>query len=304
MKKILLILLLSLSFSVSGNCQEDGFIKTEDGVLHFKKYGNGEPLLIINGGPGLDCEGFTPLAKLLSDKYMTILFDQRGTGKSKLKQVDSTTVTMELMARDMETIRNYFKIKKWIVLGHSFGGWMAEYYAVHYPDPIKAMILSSTGGIDLRILDYFNENLQMRLSQTERDSLKYWDKRVEQGDTTYSAKYNKGKYLASAYLYNKEYVPTLAQRLAFGGNPQITGLVYKDLFKIKFTCRETLKDFAKPVLIIQGRQDITGDGIAYEAHLILRNSKMVFINKSGHYSWWEQSEQYKSEVEKFIASAD
>ncbi|HVO74181.1 MAG TPA: alpha/beta fold hydrolase, partial [Ignavibacteriaceae bacterium] len=124
MKKILLILLLSLSFSVSGNCQEDGFIKTEDGVLHFKKYGNGEPLLIINGGPGLDCEGFTPLAKLLSDKYMTILFDQRGTGKSKLKQVDSTTITMKLMAQDIETIRNYFKIEKWIVLGHSFGGWM------------------------------------------------------------------------------------------------------------------------------------------------------------------------------------
>jgi proline iminopeptidase len=300
--KALLLFLLSLTFTISAFSQEEGFINTDNGVIHYKKYGNGEPLLIINGGPGLDCNGFTPLAELLSDKYMTILFDQRGTGLSKLNQTDSTTVTMDLMVKDMETIRNYFKISKWFILGHSFGGWMAEYYASHYPDAIKAMILSSTGGIDLSILDYFNSNLQMRLSQVERDSLYYWSNKIKQGDTTYNARYNKGKYLASAYLYNKDFVPKLAQRLAFGGYPQITELVYKDLFKIGFDCKKTLQNFSKPVLIIQGRQDITGDGIAYEAHKILKNSTIVFINNSCHYSWWEQSEKYKTEVEKFIAS--
>lgn len=304
MKKILTLFLLCLTFPIIVICQENGLIEIENGVLHYKKYGKGEPLLIINGGPGLDCDGFIPLAELLSDKYMTIIFDQRGTGKSNLKHVDSITVTMEFMTKDIETIRNYLKIDKWIVLGHSFGGFMAEYYAIYYPESIKAMILSSTGGIDLSILDYFNDNIQIRLSQAERDSLKYWSNRLKQGDTTYNAKYNKGKYLASAYLYNKDYVSELAHRLAFEGNPQITSLVYKDLFKIKFDCKEALKYFTKPVLIIQGRQDIIGDGIAYETHLILKNSSIVFINKSGHYSWWEQSEQYKFEVEKFIASVD
>jgi proline iminopeptidase len=304
MKKILAIILLNLTFPIMVICQENGLIDTENGVLHYKKYGKGEPILIINGGPGLDCEGFSPLAELLSDKYMTILFDQRGTGKSELTRIDSTTVTMELMVKDMETIRKHLNIDKWFVLGHSFGGFMAEYYAIYHPETIKGMILSSTGGIDLNILSYFNENLQMRLSQTERDSLKYWSKMVEQGDTSYNARYNKGRYLASAYLYNKDYVPKLAQRLAFGGNPQITGLVYKDLFKINYDCKEELKNFTKPVLIIQGRQDITGDGVAYEAHLILKNSSLVFINKSGHYSWWEQSELYKTEIEDFINSID
>ena len=304
MKKNLLFLLLSLILTIPAICQEDGFIETKHGVIHFKKFGNGEPLLIINGGPGLDCEGFIPLAELLSDKYMTILFDQRGTGKSELKQIDSTTVTMNLMAIDMETIRNYLKIDKWIVLGHSFGGFMAEYYATYYPESIKAMILSSSGGIDLSILNYYGANIQMRLSQSERDSLSFWSEKVKQGDTTSQVRYNEAKYLASAYLYNKEFTPKLAQRLAFGGYPQINKLVYKDLFKIGFDCKETLQNFSKPVLIIQGRQDLIGDGIAYEAHMILKNSTIVFINKSGHYSWWEQSEEYKSEVEKFIALAD
>ena len=77
MKKILIAILLSLTIPGIGFCQEHGLIKTTDGVLHYQTFGRGEPLLIINGGPGLDCEGFIPLAELLSDKYMTILFDQR-----------------------------------------------------------------------------------------------------------------------------------------------------------------------------------------------------------------------------------
>lgn len=303
MKKLTL-LILGLVFSIAGFCREDGFIQTDYGQIHYIKFGQGEPLLIINGGPGLDCDGFIPLAELLADNYMTILFDQRGTGKSTLYKVDSTTVTLELMANDMEAIRNHFKLKNWIILGHSFGGFMAEYYATHYSERVKAMILSSTGGIDLTILNYFNANLNIRLSQTERDSLKFWDNKLKQGDTTDSVKYNKAKFLASAYLYDKKYVPALAKRLAFSGYPRITGLVYKDLFEKGFDCKQTLQDFNKPALIIQGRQDITGDGVAYEAHQVLKNSKLVFINESGHYSWLEQGEEYKSAVEEFISSTN
>lgn len=302
--KSLTIFFLGLLFSVAAVCREDGFIETEHGLIHFITHGQGEPLLIINGGPGLDCEGFIPLAELLSDQFMTIIYDQRGTGGSSLHHVDSTTVTLELMAKDMEAIRSHFHLKKWILLGHSFGGFMAEYYASHYPERVKAMILSSTGGIDLSILNYFNENLNIRLSQTERDSLKFWDNKIKQGDTTSYAKYNKAKFLASAYLYNKQYVPALANRLASGGVPRITALVYKDLFKIGFDCSQSLDKFSNPVLIIQGRQDLTGDGVAYEAHRVLKNSQLVFINESGHYSWWEQSDKYKQEVEKFISSVN
>ncbi len=295
---------ISLFLPVIMMSQENGHIETAHGSLHYKTYGSGEPLLIINGGPGLDSAGFIPLAKSLSDNYKTILFDQRGTGKSKLEQANNSTVTMALMVQDMETIRKHLKIERWIVLGHSFGGFLAEYYAIHHPEAIKAMILSSTGGIDLKILDYFNANIQIRLSQMERDSLKYWNDRVNQGDTTKKAKYHRAKFLASAYLYKKEYIPNVAKRLAFGGYPKIRSLVFQDMRKIDFDCRAGLKNFEKPVLIIQGRQDITGDGVAYETHMALKTSTLVFINESCHYSWWEQEAQFKSQVNAFMASVD
>jgi hypothetical protein len=62
-KKPLVLSLFILSFSIKGICRDDGFVKTEHGTIHYKKYGNGEPLLIINGGrdwivPGFSFGGF------------------------------------------------------------------------------------------------------------------------------------------------------------------------------------------------------------------------------------------------------
>jgi proline iminopeptidase len=251
----------------------------------------------------MNSEGFSSLAELLSDNYMPILYDQRGTGKSELTKVDSTTITMDLMVQDIETLRHYLKIKDWIVLGHSFGGWLAQYYSSHYPEHVRGMILSHSGGIDLELMEYIGANINIRLSPSEKDSMNYWGEKIKNGDTSHYAKYQWGKALASVYVYNKKLVPQIAERLT-QGNPRITELIYKDLYKIKFDCKESLKDFTKPVLIIQGRQDLVGDGTAYKAHSILKNSTIVFLNECGHYGWLDQKEKYKIELEKFIGSLD
>jgi proline iminopeptidase len=193
------------------------------------------------------------------------------------------------------------KIKNWIVLGHSFGGILAQYYASKYPESIKGMILSGSGGIDLEVFDFVDASINNRLSQSEKDSLNYWNEMFKKGDTTHYSKYQWAKALASAYLYDKKYIPQIAERLT-QGKPQITRLIYKDLYKIKYDCKESLKDFMKPVLIIQGRQDIVGDGAAYKAHLVLKNSRLVFLNECVHYGWLEQKEKYKLEIDKFINS--
>ena len=301
-RSVTLALILNLIISATVAAQESGFAETEGGVIHYRIYGSGYPMLIINGGPGLDCEGFATVAELFSDHYMTILFDQRGTGESKLDTVDNTTVTLDLMIQDIETLRNHLGIDQWAVLGHSFGGFLAQYYASNYPDPIGSMILSGSGGIDLEILNYFGANINIRLSKEEQEAIKYWDNEIKNGDTSHHAKLEKMTALASAYLYNKDYIPELAERLT-QGNPQIQALVYEDLKKVPYDCKESLRTFSKPVLIIQGRQDVVGSGTAYKAHNILPNSRIVFLNECVHYGWLDQREQYKAEIEKFLESA-
>lgn len=299
MKKSFIVISFIILSALCIYAQTDNFLEVENGVLHYKIYGEGNPVLIINGGPGMNCGGFSSLAELLADSNEVILFDQRGTGQSKLNTVDSTTVTMDLMVDDMEKLREHLGFEKWTVLGHSFGGFLAQYYASHYPDSFRGMILSGSGGIDLELLSYFGANMNIRLSEQEKDSLNYWNEQIKQGDTSYTAKYNRGKCLAPIYLYSREYIPLIAERLT-QGNSQITDLVYKDLYKINYDCKKSLKHFSKPVLIIQGRQDIVGEGTAYKAHQILENSDLVFLNECGHYGWLEQEEKYKQAVSSFL----
>src|SRR5450432_3172955 len=119
----------------------------------------------------MNSDGFVELAKALSKNNETIIYDQRGTGKSTLQKVDSSTITMKLMVEDLESLRVHLKIKKWIILGHSFGGMLASYYATLYPENIESLILSSSGGIDLGLLSYVSNRVDSRLTVGELDSL-------------------------------------------------------------------------------------------------------------------------------------
>ena len=58
------------------------------------------------------------------------------------------------MVDDLEVLRKQLQIRQWIVLGHSFGGMLACYYATLFPENIEGLILSSSGGIDLELQSY------------------------------------------------------------------------------------------------------------------------------------------------------
>jgi proline iminopeptidase len=284
------------------NDQKNGIVvSTDSAPIYYRTFGTGTPLLIINGGPGMNSDGFENLAIALSKNNRTIIYDQRGTGKSVLKTLDSSTVTMKLMMDDMESIRKELKIEKWSILGHSFGGMVASYYATLYPEHIDKLILSSSGGIDLGLLNYVGEGITSKLSTTEKDSVNYWTKKIEEGDTSHYAQLQRGKHLAPAYILNKKFIPVIAERLT-QGNGRINQLMWTDLQRINFNCAEKLQTYTKPVLIIQGKQDIIKPETAERAHEALRNSKVVYIDHSIHYGWLDNEEVFFKEVNSFLTS--
>ncbi|MEM7551537.1 MAG: alpha/beta hydrolase [Bacteroidota bacterium] len=302
MKKIRILVCALITFWLQTViAQTSSIITTNFGSIHYKTYGKGEPLLIINGGPGIDCEGFSSLATLFKDDYMVIIYDQRGTGKSNLKTIAPTTLSMDLLIDDIEILRNHLKIKKWAVLGHSFGGFVAQHYASKYSDRVKGMILSASGGIDMEIFSYMSDNIRIRMSNTDSDSLKYWSKKIAEGDTTYSARYKIGKLRAPTYLYGDKYIEQIAHRLT-QSNAEIRNLMINDLKKNNYDWSRSMSKFKAPVLIIQGRQDLVGSETAYKAHNIYKNSKLVLLNKCGHYGWLEQEEKYIIAIKAFIES--
>ena len=279
---------------------QPGSFVTQGAVLAYESFGKGTPVLIINGGPGMNSEGFKSLALILAkNNFRAIIYDQRGNGKSVLKEVTSSTVTMDLMRDDIEALRIHLKINQWIVLGHSFGGILANYYASKYPDRISKLVLSSSGGIDLAFMDYINASIQSKLTKQERDSLDYWTSKTNNGDTSFNAKWQRARWLAPAYLYNKTFVPLIAQRLTVV-NMHINQLVFTDLRKINYDCSETLKKLTAPVLIIQGKNDIIKAETAQKASGFFSNVTVKIVPDCGHYGWLEQPGIYVDALLRFL----
>lgn len=222
-RAIFFLFLLLNVFSV-GFAQQSKIIKTPDVVLHYQLLGNGIPVLIINGGPGFSSEGFLPVAKKFEELgYQSILFDQRGTGKSVLPYLNQSTLSMDLMCKDIEEIRKDMGVEKWIVFGHSFGGMLANYYATKHPNQILAMIQSSSGGLDLWLLENAQSNLYSKLTEAEVDSLNYWQARYSESNSKADRrKYN--QFMAKAYVYDKSNESIIAERL-MQGDLNVNGMV-------------------------------------------------------------------------------
>lgn len=290
----ILVLIINIS---ALNSQVTGEIIDGENTIHYKVFGEGSPLLIINGGPGFSSEGFIPLAKQLGKSNLAILYDQRGTGKSSISSIDTNTLTLELMVADIEALRQHLHIDRWTVLGHSFGGMLASYYSSKHPERINGIILSSSGGLDMTLLN--NLNITSHLTDLQRDSLNYWSNQIAQGDTTYNAKYQRGRNLAPAYLHDQSFAEVIAHRLT-QSNLTVNRFIWQNMRKINFDCKNELKHFNKPVLIIQGKEDIIPLEIAQLAHHTFTNSQISIMPACGHYGWLEQPEIYFNDINRFL----
>ncbi len=99
----------------------------------------GIPVLFLHGGPGIGCE---PDHRRFFDPklYRIILFDQRGCGRSTPHVCLTNNTTQDLIA-DMEKIRTFLKVKKWMLFGGSWGATLALLYAQTHPRNVTCMIL-------------------------------------------------------------------------------------------------------------------------------------------------------------------
>jgi proline iminopeptidase len=298
----LLVLLVFFTAATTVISQEtEGFSDNNGVKTYYRIYGSkGSPLLIINGGPGMNSNGFAELAKHLSANNRAIIFDQRGTGKTHVPAaLDSSTITMQNMVNDMEALRKHLGYERWILLGHSFGGLLAAYYSTQYPQRVEKMIFSASGGINLDFLRYVGQSINSRLTKSERDTVAYWSQRYDAGDTSYAGRLRRGMALAPAYVFDKRFVPTIAERLT-QGNGLVNALVFADLRRINYDCTEPLRRFKSPVLIIQGKQDIIKPETAEYARKVLPASHMVMLDSCGHYGWLDAEKQYLTVVRSFL----
>jgi pimeloyl-ACP methyl ester carboxylesterase len=99
-------------------------------------------LLLLHGGPGYDHSGFKPLFSRLADVAQIVYVDHRGHGRSDRRPAHEWT--LDTFADDVVRLCKRLSIVKPIVLGQSFGGFVAQRYLARHPTHPGKVILSST----------------------------------------------------------------------------------------------------------------------------------------------------------------
>jgi proline iminopeptidase len=107
---------------------------------------DGIPAVVVHGGPGSGCAPgllryFDPA------RYRIVAFDQRGCGGSTPHASDPATDmsvnTTERLVADMERLRDYLDIDRWLLFGGSWGSTLSLAYAVQHPERVRAMVLTA-----------------------------------------------------------------------------------------------------------------------------------------------------------------
>ena len=109
--------------------------------LYYEECGNprGKPVVFLHGGPGGGC---TPAMRRFwnPDIYRIILFDQRGSGKSKPHASLDDNTTWDLV-NDIEVLRAAMQVDQWQVFGGSWGSTLALAYCQTHPEQVTEIVL-------------------------------------------------------------------------------------------------------------------------------------------------------------------
>lgn len=101
-------------------------------------------LVLLHGGPGYDHASFKPAFSRLADLAQIVYYDHRGHGRSDPRPPEEWT--LDVFADDVVRLCDTLGIVKPIVLGQSFGGFVAQRYIARHPGHAAKVILSSTAG--------------------------------------------------------------------------------------------------------------------------------------------------------------
>jgi proline iminopeptidase len=268
-----------------------------DCQLYCEQEGQGTPLALLHGGPGATHHDFHPFFSQAKNFARVIYYDQRGCGLSDYRPGKGYTVDQAV--DDLEHLRQALQIDQWVVLGHSYGGLLAQCYATKYPDKLRGLVLvgASTG----LPIDSSSRDDQF-ISRQEREKMD--EIRATPGLSLAQNLYNlhlNGDWKRQSYsrpsreriaqmvLY--EWVHDGSFRSSMG--PSISKV---DLEGIFTQC-------PIPTLLLEGKWDMSwGENKAHLFHQNHPRSRLVIFEESAHCPFEDEPERFFSELEKFVST--
>jgi pimeloyl-ACP methyl ester carboxylesterase len=257
-------------------------VKFKQGNIHYEVSGKGRAIVFLHGFLG-STKIWTDYIKKFENSYKIILIDLPGHGKSDCY---GYIHTMELMAESVKSVLDELNLRRYILVGHSMGGYVSLAFAEMYPDNLKGLVLfHSTALADTDI------------------------KKLERTRSINLVKRNKSGYVRGAIL--NLFNPNLLQY--FEPEIELSENIAKGIsIRAIIDClegmkqrlnREVILKFAEyPILFLAGKNDrvIPFETIEQQAKLP-RRSYTGFLKQAAHMSMFEEPTNSQKFLSRFFA---
>ena len=286
---------------------EEGYVTTDDGVrLFYKVVGQGATtLVVVHGGPGNTMDSILPDFKPLAEQFRIIYYDQRGCGRSTLV-LEKNRLTMARHVKDLEAIRLHFNLDKLDMIGNSWGGLLAGYYAVQYPENIDRLVLLSPASPSIRLLQASVGFIQQRIPESRRSRLQLlsipamWTKSRNPRETCREF----FDIIKPVYFPDMTRAPLMKGELC-GGPVQavrLQKLVNERTWQAlgDWNILPSLHVVQAPVLVVHGSNDMIPVKSSATWSETFPNSRLLIIEDSGHMTHVEQPQKFFNAVRTFF----
>lgn len=285
----------------------EGYLSADDGVrLFYTTVGNGpETLVMVHGGPGNSLESLLPDMGPLAENHTVIYYDQRGNGRSELLD-DPRQLTIDKHVQDLEAVRRHFQLDKMSLLGNSWGGLLAGFYAIAHPERVERLILHSPASPSFRLLSDSTGYIYQRIPDAQKkkfNAISYPEQWINSRDPR---KLCREFYdiLKPVYFSDPGKAAAMKGDTCAGPEEAIRRqqLVNKQIWVSlgDWDIQPALREMHFPALVIHGRDDMipVDSSLAWAA--AMPDARLLIID-SGHMTHIEQPDVFFPAVRRFLA---
>lgn len=289
----------------------EGFIPLENARLFYREIGQGQPVIVLHGGPDFDHTYLLPDTDRLARWYRLIYYDQRGRGRSAAG-VRPEDVSLGSDVEDLESLRAHFRLESVALLGHSWGGLLAMEYALRHPQRVSHLILVNTAPASHSDYLFFRRELPGRRTAADLEKLssRPADPRYQQGDPAVVAEYYRSHFRAT--LRQPEHLERLIQSLRSSFTREgvlkaraIEERLMEDTWLSgTYDLLPQLEHLRVPTLLIHGEHDFIPLECAAHIAEAIPNARLTVLRGCGHFAYMEAPEEFLQAIRDFFAADD
>jgi len=273
-----------------------------DGTLYCETQGAGTPIVLLSGGPGCSHHYFHPSFSRAASFAQVIYYDQRGTGQSD-PDPTGERYALRQAVEDLDRLRRELGFEQWVVLGHSYGGFLAQCYALEHPDRVLGLVLVCAAfalpQVELgpsRQSDFMSPEEQARIEAVRQEPEVPVEQRI------FNAHLN-GDWKRQNYYRPSEEQLARMVRYEWTPAPGFQERINEDWREFDFAGK--LDDFAPPTLLVEARWDLTwGADKPQMLHQHLPRAQLAILEESGHSPFDDEPDGFFSLLSRFMAQVE